>query len=197
MSSKTKVQQMVGTAVLIALVIVLQVVASSIPWPFSFKPTFALIPVIIGAILYGPATGALLGFVFAAVVAASVISGADVGGAMMLAQNPIATIAIVLLKSTLAGFVSGLVAHKLSEKNMNASVMLAALLTPVVNTGVFIVGVLIFFLDLITSWAGGEPVASYVIFGLIGVNFVFEVLFDIVLAPIIIRIITAIQKSSN
>lgn len=197
MNTRTKTQQMVGTAVLIALVVVLQVVASSIPWPFSFKPTFALIPVIIGAILYGPATGALLGFVFGAVVTASVVSGADVGGAMMLAQNPVATVAICLGKSTIAGFVSGIVAHKLSSKNMTSSVILAALLTPVCNTGVFVLGVSLFFLDLIQSWAGDQAVGSFIVFGLVGVNFLFEVLFDIILAPIIIRIIQAIKKSSH
>ncbi|MCR5641702.1 MAG: ECF transporter S component [Lachnospiraceae bacterium] len=196
MNVKSKTQQLVGTAVLLALVIVLQVFASSIPWPFTFKPTFALIPVIIGAILYGPATGAFLGFAFGAVVTASVVSGADVGGAMMLAQNPIATVIICLGKSTVAGFVSGLVAHKLSSKNMTLSVVLAALLTPVCNTAIFIVGVLLCFLELIQSWAGGQALAEYVIFGLIGVNFLIEVLFDIILAPIIIRIITAIKKNS-
>ena len=160
MNVKSKTQRMIGTAVLIALVIVLQVVASAIPWPFPFKPTFALIPVIIGAILYGPATGALLGFVFGAVVTASVVSGADVGGAMMLAQNPIATVVICLGKSTVAGLVSGLVAHKLSAKHMNWAVFLAALLTPVCNTGVFVIGASIFFLDLLTSWAAGAPVVT-------------------------------------
>ena len=197
MNVKSKTQKMVGTAVLIALVIVLQVVASSIPWPFPFKPTFALIPVIIGAILYGPAAGALLGFVFGAVVTASVVSGADVGGAMMFAQNPVATVLICLGKSTIAGFVSGLVAHKLASKNMTLSVILAALLTPVCNTGVFVLGASIFFLDLLTSWAAGTPVVTYIVTGIVGVNFLLEVLFDIILAPIIIRIITAIKKSSN
>ena len=197
MNTRTKTQQMVGTAVLIALVIVLQVVASAMPWPFPFKPTFALIPVIIGAILYGPATGALLGLVFGAVVTFSVVSGADVGGAMMLAQNPVATVAICLGKSTVAGFVSGLVAHKLSKKNMTLSVILAALLTPVCNTGIFVLGASIFFLDLLTSWAAGAPVVTYIVTGIVGVNFLFEVLFDIILAPIIVQIITAIQKSSR
>ena len=110
---------------------------------------------------------------------------------------PVATVAICLGKSTIAGFVSGIVAHKLSSKNMTLSVILAALLTPVCNTGVFVLGVSLFFLDLIQSWAGDQAVGSFIVFGLVGVNFLFEVLFDIILAPIIIRIIQAIKKSNH
>ena len=65
--SKIQIQRMVVTAILAAIVAVLQLVAGSIRvGPFTL--TLSLVPIIIGAILYGPWTGALLGAVFGAVV---------------------------------------------------------------------------------------------------------------------------------
>ncbi len=189
-------QQIVGTAVLVALIVILQVIGSGIHFG-PFTPTLSLVPIIIGAVLFGPVTGLGLGFVFSAIVLFSVISGADAGGAMMLTENPVATVLIVLLKGSLAGYFSGLVARAFSEKNLAIGVLLAAIVTPVTNTGIFCIGVLLFFKDLITSWgtaAGFENVFAYIIGGLVGVNFLVEVVIDLVLAPIIIRIIVAVKK---
>ena len=60
-------QQIVGTAVLVALIIVLQTIGSGIHFG-PFTPTLSLVPIIIGAVLFGPVTGLGLGFVFSAIV---------------------------------------------------------------------------------------------------------------------------------
>ena len=194
----TKTQRLVGTAVLVALVIVLQTVGSGIRIG-PFTPTLSLVPIIIGAILFGPLTGGALGLVFSIIVLVSVISGADAGGAIMFAENPVATVIIVLAKGFLAGFVSGLVAEKLSKKNMTVGVAASAIVAPVCNTGIFSIGVLIFFYDLISSWgqaAGFDNAFVYVVAGLIGINFIVELIIDLVLVPVIVRIITAVRRSN-
>ena len=56
----------------------------------------------------------------------------------------------------------------------------------------FLLGCLIFFLPTISEWAaamGFESVGKYMIFGLVGGNFLFELLFNIILSPIIVRLI--------
>ena len=198
MKKFSKTQQLVGTAVLVALVIVLQTIGSGIRLG-PFTPTLSLVPIIIGAILFGPLTGGALGLVFSIIVLISVISGADAGGAIMFAENPVATVIIVLVKGALAGYLAGLVANKLGEKNMTVGVAASAVVAPVCNTGIFSVGVLIFFYDLISSWgqaAGFDNAFAYVVAGLIGVNFIVELIIDLVLVPVIVRVITAVRRSS-
>lgn len=193
----TNTQRLVGTAVLVALVIVLQTIGSGIRLG-PFTPTLSLIPIIIGGILFGPMTGGILGLIFSIIVLISVISGADVGGAMMFSENPAATIIIVLLKGFVAGYVAGFIADRLSEKNMTIGVAASAVAAPVCNTGIFCIGVLIFFYDLISSWgqaAGFDNAFVYVIAGLIGVNFLVELILDLILVPVIVRIISAVRNA--
>lgn len=190
-------QRLVGTAVLVALVIVLQTVGSGIRLG-PFTPTLSLVPIIIGAVLFGPITGGVLGLVFSVIVLVSVISGADVGGAMMFSENPAATIIIVLLKGSVAGLAAGFIAEKMSSKNMTAGVAASAIAAPFCNTGIFCIGVLIFFYDVISSWgqaAGFDNAFIYVIAGLVGVNFLVELILDLVLVPVIVRIISAVRNA--
>ena len=190
-------QQVVGTAVLVALIIVLQTIGSGIHFG-PFTPTLSLVPIIIGAVLFGPVTGLGLGFVFSAIVLFSVISGADPGGAMMLTENPVATVLIVVIKGSLAGYAAGVVSSGLAKKNLAIGVVLAAVVAPLTNTGLFCVGVLLFFKDLITSWgtgAGYDSIYAYILGGLIGINFLVELVIDLILVPVIVRVIIAVRKS--
>ncbi|MBR0386076.1 MAG: ECF transporter S component [Erysipelotrichaceae bacterium] len=59
----TTTRKWVGTALLGAIIVVLQTFASGIKIA-SFTPTLSLIPIIIGALVYGPVSGAVLGCVF-------------------------------------------------------------------------------------------------------------------------------------
>ncbi len=198
MKNNTKVQQLVATALLAAIIIVLQTFASGLRiGPFTF--TLALVPIIIGAVLYGPVSGAFLGLVFGIVVTAAVITGADVGGAMMLEVNPVVTIAVCLLKSTVAGFVAGAVYKALESKNKFAGILLAAILCPICNTGILCLAMLTVFRDLISGWAlaaGTENVVTYVVVGVVGVNFIAELVLDLVLVPVIVRIIKAVRRDA-
>lgn len=191
--SISKTRFMAGVAVLAAIVIVLQTLAGVIHiGPINI--TLSLVPIIIGAVLYGPRAGALLGAVFGLVVTFAVISGADPGGNIMLAANPIATVAICLIKSTLAGYLGGMVAWACKGK-LTLGVILASLLVPVINTGIFTLGLVVFFNDLLHQWAGGSNAYIFILTGLIGFNFLVELLIDVILAPIIVNIIKAVRKS--
>ena len=117
--------------------------------------------------------------------------------AAFMAVNPVGTVATVLVKGALAGFISGLVYDLIAQRNRTVAVACAALACPIVNTGIFLIGCKLFFMGLITGWAeqlGFANAASYMIYGLVGVNFLVEVLVNIVLCPIIVRLINIRKK---
>ncbi len=180
-------RRMTGMAILTAIVIVLQLLGSFIRFgPFSIS--LVLVPIVIGAALYGAWAGGWLGFVFGAVV---LLSG---DAAAFLAVNPVGTIITCLVKGFLAGLCAGAVYNLFSEKNETVAAITAAVICPVVNTGVFLIGCLLFFMETISGWAAGmgfENVGTYMIVGLVGLNFVFEMLVNVILSPVIIRLIRA------
>jgi len=195
-SGKTK--QLVGTAVLIAVIIILQTAFGSISIG-TFTITLTMVPIIIGAILYGPLTGAFLGAVFGVIVVIQVVTGAaGAGSTMMLELNPAATVAVCIIKGLAAGLVSGIAAKALGRKNLWLGVIAAAVLAPICNTGIFSIALVTIFRTLASEWAvvaGASSIGAYVLAGIIGVNFVIELIVDVVMAPVILRILHAIQAS--
>lgn len=199
--------RMAGLAILTAIIIVLQVFTTFVRFgPFSI--TLALIPIVIGAAMYGPGAGAYLGAVFGVIVIVMCITGGDVGGAMVWNASPWLCILVCMLKGTLAGFEAGVhytalnkaaqESHSNGKKpNDLIAIITAALVSPIVNTGVFLLGLVIFFKDILTVWAGGSDLIYYIIFGLTGVNFLVEISVNIVLSPVVLKIIEAVKKSSR
>ena len=58
--NNSKIKRMAGIALLIALVIVLQLVGGMIPPVGGFSISLVLIPIVLGAAVYGPKAGAAL-----------------------------------------------------------------------------------------------------------------------------------------
>lgn len=180
-----KVGKMVGVALLMAMVVVLQFVSSMIP-PIGFVSiSLVLIPIVLGAATYGVGAGALLGTTFAVVTIINCITGADAGGAMIFQANPILCIVVVFAKSVLAGVASGLVYRLLAKCNGYVAMLAAAVVCPVVNTGIFLTCVLVFFQDVIAVWAtgAGADVVTYVLSILLLCNFLPELLINVVFSP--------------
>ena len=178
----TNTQKIVGLGLFTAIVVVLQLLGSFIKFG-TFSVSLVLVPVVIGAALYGAGAGAWLGFVFGVVV---LLSG---DAAAFLGVNALGTILTVLAKGALAGLASGLVYKAIENKNRTLAVALAAVACPVVNTGLFILGMLVFYGSTLQSWAGGQNVIYYAIFGLAGINFVVELLVNLVLSSGITTVI--------
>jgi len=185
---------MTGVALLMALVVVLQLLGGMIPPVGGFTISLVLIPIVMGAALYGPKTGALLGAVFGIVVVTGCITGTDVGGAMVFQANPLLCILVVMGKGTLAGFLSGLVYAGLKGKNDTVAMILAAIVCPVVNTGTFIACMAVFFMDVLAAWAGGGDTLAYVMSALVLCNFVPELIINVIFSPAGQRILHAVKK---
>ncbi len=190
-----KVLRTTQAAFLAALVAVLQVLAYTIKLG-PFNMSFVLVPVVIGGVLLGPGAGGFLGGVFGAVVAIACVTGMDGGGFILFSANPFLCILLCLVKGIAAGYISALVYRILSRKikfHMLAT-MFSTILAPVVNTGLFCIGMALFFYDTLVEWAGGSGVIYYMFTGLIGINFVIELLLNIILCPIISEAILRYSK---
>ena len=182
---KKQTETLVLGAILTALVIVLQLMGSFIRFGI-FSISLVLVPIVIGAAKCGWKIGAWLGFVFGAAV---LISG---DASAFLSVDVFGTILTVLVKGTACGLVAGLVYKLLEKYNRYLAVVAAAIVCPIVNTGVFLLGCVIFFLPTITEWgvaAGFTNAAAYMFLGLAGGNFLFELGANVVLAPVIIRVL--------
>lgn len=184
----SKVKKLTYTALITAIVVCVQLLSSVIKFgPFSI--TLAHIPIIVGGALLGPIAGAWFGLVFGITV---LLSG---DAAFFLGFSVPGTIATVLIKGLLAGLLSALVYKLFEKKNRYAASFIAAVVCPIVNTGTFLLLSRVFLYDAVTQLATdsawGGSIALYMIVGLVGVNFIVEFIVNVVLAPVVFRIVGA------
>ena len=189
MKTNTKTSKVVGLGLFTAIVVVLQFLGSFIKFgPFSI--TLVLAPIVIGAALYGTGAGSYLGLVFGETV---LISG---DAAAFLTINPIGTVIIVLLKGMLAGLAAGLIYSLISKASSLAGVIVAGIVCPIVNTGIFLAGCYIFFQEWLVAVFGTTGFVT-VVAGLVGVNFLVELGINMVLSTAIVKIIDLGKKQLN
>lgn len=179
-------KKLTRVALLAALTVVLQLLALVIPAiPTPFGPlvfNLSLLAIVIGALLFGPISGGILGLFSALTI---LISGQAAG---FMAISAFGTIVVVIVKGVLSGVCAGLVARLLEKVNPIGSTIVAAAVCPVVNTGIYFIGCLIFFYDPATM----SNAASFLftLFG--GINFIVELVSCIVLSAVIIRVLPVI-----
>lgn len=195
MNTARKQRMTTGTlvlgAILTALVVILQCMGQFIRLGM-FSISLVLIPIVIGAATCGPKISTWLGFVFGVVVLMT-------DAAAFLAISVPGTIVTVLVKGMACGLIAGLVYKAFEKKCTYLAAIVAAIVCPIVNTGVFLLGCVLFFFDAIQQWGVGlgyTNVLAYMILGLVGGNFLFEMATNIILSPAIARILRAVKKSS-
>lgn len=183
------VKKIAIAGILTALVVVLQMLGQFIKFgPFAIS--LVLIPIVIGAALCGPKVSTWLGFVFGVAVLFT-------DAAAFIAISVVGTVVTVLLKGALCGLAAGLVYKMLENKNKYLAVTVAAVVCPIVNTGVFLLGCVVFFLETIKQWgagAGFNNVAEYLIIGMVGLNFLVELATNVVLSPVVVRLLSISKK---
>ena len=187
MENKTlNIRRIVYISILTAIVFVLQFISLGMRFT-AFSLTFVLVPIVIGVALCGKGAGAWLGLVFGVAV---LISG---DAQLFLAWDPLGTVAVVLLKGAASGFLAGVVYSLFERRNKYLAVILAAVTAPLVNTGTFVLGSMVFFYDDIAALAGGAEVFPFILTAFVGINFFVELGVNLVLSPTVLRIIN-IQK---
>ncbi len=185
-------KQITGIAVLLALVIVLQAALGSISIGVV-QLNFTLIPIVLGAILFGPFAGAFLGLACGVVVLVQVIMGLVPFYALIWANDPVVTLFTCILKTTVAGFVSGLLFALLKKKNAYVALFVASGVVPVINTALFVVGCL-FMTDSVYVMAGGVNVLKFILVSIVTFNFFIEFAINLIFSPALYRVIGVVDK---
>lgn len=190
---RNKTVKMATAGILTAIVVVFQFIGASIKFG-TFSVSLVLIPIVIGAALGGKYISTWLGFIFGVVV---LLSG---DASVFLAINPIGTVITVILKGAFAGFVGGIAFEAFKKVNTYFAVIISAILVPLTNTGIFLIGCRLFFFDTIKDWSVGlgfENAYLYMIVGLVGINFIFELIINIVLSPSVVGAVKVLSKRKH
>lgn len=192
-NDRNQTVRLATAGILTAVVIVFQFIGASIKFG-TFSVSLVLIPIIVGAALGGKWVSTWLGFVFGVIV---LLSG---DASAFLVINPIGTVITVILKGSLAGLVGGFAFELLKKINIYFAVIVSAILVPMVNTGIFLIGCRLFFFDTIKEWATGlgfENAFTYMIVGLVGINFLFELAINIILSPSVVGAVKVLSKKKH
>lgn len=202
---RTDTRKLTTLAIFTALIIVLQLVSALLTRFVPALPvsiTLTLVPIVVGAALYGVSAGAYLGGVFGVVVMLFCVTGLDMGGAILWNADPLMCALVCLVKGVAAGAAAAAVYRAIAPKSKTAGAVVAGVCAPSVNTALFVTGMFLFFKDTLLVWTQGwaaqtgnaaDPV-FYAILGLAGINYLLELCVNLVLAPVIVRIIDARQK---
>ncbi len=180
-NQKISTKTLTTGAILTALVIVLQWIGSSFLTFGGLAISLVLLPIVLGAALCGPFMGLWLGLVFSIIV----LSGPD--AAWFMSFSIAGTLITVLAKGILCGFIAGLVYRYAQKINRNLAVILAAVICPIVNTGIFVLGCYIFF--------QGEVLQTVMTVYLL-INFVIELCVNLVLSPLLFRLLNYKKKQA-
>ncbi len=184
-------ERLVLLALLTALVAILSYFGGFIKIGGLASISLTLVPVVIGAVLCGPLAGAWLGGVSA------VVFFMTVDAVFWFGLSIPGTIITVLVKGIMAGLCAGLVYRLLEKHNRYLAICVSAVVAPVVNTGIFLIGCLVFFIEAVQSMAAAEgmSIGAYLIIFFVGLNFVFELIVNVVLSPAISRVIEIAEKT--
>lgn len=196
-TSRTRLIQMAQLAILIAVMFI-----------FAFTPlgylkiglieiTFMVLPVAIGAIILGPAAGAVLGAVFG-LTSFIQCFGMSAFGVFLLSLNPILTFITCMVPRVLCGWLSGLLFRAMQkfDKTRVISYFVASLSTALLNTLFFMTAIVVFFwyndsfIATMTEWK--LPTDSLWIFlvTFVGLNGVVEAIANTVLGGAIAKAVS-------
>ena len=187
-----KIRKITGVAIFICLVVVLQLFSNYVTFgPVSI--TLALIPIVVGSIIYGP----LAGFILGAACGVVIFFGPGTIS-LFWPYGIIKTFILCILKTGLAGLCSGYIYKLFYKKNNKLSVVLSSISVPIINTSIFALGALFLYKDLLLSLAPtGQNILVFLLVGFIGFNFIIEFIVNSLLSPVVLRLVNIWYDSKN
>ncbi|MBO5929156.1 MAG: ECF transporter S component [Clostridia bacterium] len=195
-TKKVNILRMVELAILTAIVLVLQLTGTAIKLTaLGTSVSLVLIPIVLGAVVLGPATGAWLGGVFGAVTYLMGVFGMDAFTAILFQNHPFLTALTCFGKGIAAGFFAGLLYRLIAKKSKPVALFVAAAAAPIFNTGLFIIGALLMSETLAANFvAEGSTVLYFIFIGCAGINFLLELALNLIVAPSLSTVVQAVQK---
>ena len=200
-SAKQKTLKLVQLSLLVALIFAMQyigTVATSALKGIGVELSFVLIPIVIGAFLLGPWEGAFLGLVFGVMTIVLTVMAPSSSMYIIFDSNPFLFSVVAIAKAVLAGLGSGLIYKGLDKvfkgKFVYLKTLIASASAPVINTGIYLLGMVCFFSNTISEkFSGGQNVFVFLVL-LIWVNFLIEFAINVILTPAIIRVVEVVKK---
>ena len=198
--TKISVQDMVQLSVLIAILLLLELTGLGMIKTAGLEITIMLVPVIVGAIVMGPAAGALLGGVFGAVSFYDAITGASAMTGALFQVSPLNTFILCVGMRVLMGLCCGLIFKGLQklDKSRTWSYILSAMTAPALNT-LFFMGYIVLafygcdYVQNLVSVKGAANPFMFVVL-LVGVQGVAEFLVSGILGGIVARAVAKFLK---
>ena len=184
-------------AILAALTTVLQLVGNTARIGIVTL-NFSLVPIVVSGLLlgawYGAALGALTGLI---ILLNNGVLGADGFTNVLFATDPAVIIIVCILKTAVAGGVCALIYKAFKRKNEYLGVFLASASVPVINSGLFAGGMFLIVPSLIEAgfMTEGDSAFAVVLLGFIGLNFIFEVAVNLIVAPAVYRVVKIVDKN--
>lgn len=187
-------------AVLVALVVVLQVFGGYIKIA-GLSLNLALVPIVLGAVLFGPFIGGMLGLICGLIVFIYGATGQEPFTFYIFGLSPVITTILCLVKTTVAGAVAGWIYRLIAKKNKIVAVFTASALVPILNTGIFAIGCFIMLDDIVGYLLVNFGIdttgmsAAYIVFVIVITwNFFIELLTSMLLAPAVSTVTSVVEK---
>ena len=144
---QSNTRRMAQLALFIAIIFVMRITGlTRIPIGPLYM-TLSMIPIAIGAMLIGPAGGAVLGLVYGCTSLYDAITGASVMTGAFFQISPVHTVLLCVGTRVLVGFLTGWLfraVHKI-DRTKTVSYFIGGLLAPVLNTVLFMGYIVLFF----------------------------------------------------
>lgn len=190
-SRKMDARKITGIALFVALEIALCFITNYVQFG-AININLALFPIVIGACMYGPWIGLILGLINGVI---TIFAPATLA---FISLSPLATVFVCVFKTSLAGFLAGLFFKLIAKKNGMIALFVAAITVPVVNTFIFIIGSYLFFADLFSSInTEGKNLFVFLVTTFIGLNFLIEILSNLVIDPAIFKALKLIPNKKK
>ena len=194
--ARARILYLAQLGLLLAVVVVLQYIGNFIPVVAGINLT--LIPIVIGAAILGPSGGLILG------LACGLMTLMTPMAQGIMSYSPLMAILICFGKTGLAGFAAGWLYRWISKKNRHVGIVTASVATPIINTGVFVLGC-----SLLVDYFIGNPEGGFgtiaagtsagafmgMICVMIAPNFIIEFLANAIASAAIFQVVKVLEKS--
>ena len=140
---KNKTLRMSQYALMIAVVLVMAFTPLGYFRAAGLEITLLMIPVTVGAIVLGPAGGAILGLTFG--LTSFAISGTSGLGVALLSISPVKLFILCVGTRVAAGWLAGMLFKTLEKANYKGRYTVTSLVSPLLNTVFFMSLLVIFF----------------------------------------------------
>lgn len=197
MQTFSQAKKLTYFAVLTALTLVLQLLGNTVKIGI-LTLNFSLIPIVLAAILlgvwYGTALGAITGLI---ILLNCGVLGADGFTNVLFASDPVVISLVCIVKTAAAGAISALLFKWIKRYNGFVATVIASGIVPVINSGIFILGMLCIIPSLreFGFIAEGANAFATIILVFVGLNFVFEFALNVIVAPAIYRVINVVDST--